>query len=57
MECPTAVRAVASANGRNRIAIIIPCHRIIGENGDLTGYGGGLPRKKWMIDFEKQNSE
>jgi AraC family transcriptional regulator, regulatory protein of adaptative response / methylated-DNA-[protein]-cysteine methyltransferase len=56
MESPTAVRAVASANGHNRIAIIIPCHRIIGQNGDLTSYGGGLARKKWMIDFEKENS-
>jgi AraC family transcriptional regulator of adaptative response/methylated-DNA-[protein]-cysteine methyltransferase len=50
------VRAVASANGCNRIAIIIPCHRVIGEDGSLTGYGGGLARKKWLIDFEKSNS-
>jgi AraC family transcriptional regulator of adaptative response/methylated-DNA-[protein]-cysteine methyltransferase len=50
------VRAVASANGYNRIAIIIPCHRVIGENGSLTGYGGGLARKKWLIDFERENS-
>jgi AraC family transcriptional regulator, regulatory protein of adaptative response / methylated-DNA-[protein]-cysteine methyltransferase len=56
MKCPTAARSVASANGHNRISIIIPCHRIIGENGDLKGYGGGLPRKKWMIDFERGNS-
>lgn len=56
MNNPMAIRAVASANGHNRIAIIIPCHRIIGENGNLTGYGGGLPRKKWMIDFERENS-
>jgi AraC family transcriptional regulator, regulatory protein of adaptative response / methylated-DNA-[protein]-cysteine methyltransferase len=54
MDMPNAVRAVASANGHNRIAIIIPCHRIIGANGDLTGYGGGLPRKRWLIDFENQ---
>jgi len=52
-----AVRAIASANGHNRISIIIPCHRVIGENGNLTGYGGGLPRKKWLIDFEKNYSE
>lgn len=52
-----AIRAVASANGRNRISILIPCHRVIGENGHLTGYGGGLWRKKWLLDFEKKNSE
>jgi AraC family transcriptional regulator of adaptative response/methylated-DNA-[protein]-cysteine methyltransferase len=50
-----AVRAVANANGMNRIAIIVPCHRVIGENGTLTGYGGGLWRKKWLLDFEKKN--
>ena len=49
------VRAVANANGMNRIAIMIPCHRIIGEDGDLKGYGGGVWRKRWLIDFEKQN--
>ena len=53
MGIASAVRAVASANGYNRIAILIPCHRVIGENGDLTGYGGGLARKKWLLDFEK----
>ena len=52
---PKAVRAVASANGHNRIAIIIPCHRVIGKNGQLTGYGGGLERKKWLLEFEKEN--
>jgi len=51
---PDAVRAVANANGRNRISIVIPCHRVIGEDGSLTGYGGGLPRKKWLLDFEKK---
>jgi AraC family transcriptional regulator of adaptative response/methylated-DNA-[protein]-cysteine methyltransferase len=50
-----AVRAVASANGHNRIAIIIPCHRVIGKNGNLTGYAGGLERKKWLLDFEQKN--
>ncbi|MBL4830397.1 MAG: bifunctional transcriptional activator/DNA repair protein Ada [Aliivibrio sp.] len=50
---PKAVRAVASANGFNRISIIIPCHRVIGKNGKLTGYGGGLERKRWLIDHEK----
>ena len=53
---PKAVRAVANANGHNRIAIIIPCHRVIGSDGSLTGYGGGLSRKKWLLDFESQNS-
>jgi len=52
---PNAVRAVASANGHNRISIIIPCHRVIGSDGNLTGYGGGLHRKKWLLDFEKSN--
>lgn len=51
-----AVRAVASANGYNKIAIIIPCHRVIGSNGKLTGYGGGIERKKWLLDFEKKNT-
>jgi AraC family transcriptional regulator, regulatory protein of adaptative response / methylated-DNA-[protein]-cysteine methyltransferase len=49
-----AVRAVAAANGQNKIAIIIPCHRIIGSNGSLTGYAGGLERKKWLLDFENR---
>ena len=51
---PKAIRAVASANGHNRISIIIPCHRVIGSDGSLTGYGGGLHRKKWLLDFEKE---
>jgi len=53
---PKGVRAVANANGHNRISIMIPCHRVIGENGTLTGYGGGLWRKKWLLDFEKKNA-
>jgi AraC family transcriptional regulator of adaptative response/methylated-DNA-[protein]-cysteine methyltransferase len=53
---PKAVRAVAAANGQNRIAIIIPCHRVIGSDGSLTGYGGGLSRKKWLLDHEKSNT-
>ena len=52
---PTAVRAVARANGANRIDIIIPCHRVIGKDGNLTGYGGGLWRKKYLIELEKKN--
>ena len=47
-----AIRAVASANGKNPIAIIIPCHRIIGSDGSLTGYAGGVHRKKWLLEHE-----
>jgi len=54
---PKAVRAVASANGLNRISIIIPCHRVIGKDGKLTGYGGGLERKRWLIEHEKEHSQ
>ncbi len=50
------VRAVANANGQNRISILIPCHRVIGSNGNLTGYGGGLHRKKWLLELESKNS-
>ena len=53
---PDAIRAVANANGMNRIAIIIPCHRVIGANGRMTGYGGGVHRKKWLLDHEKKYS-
>lgn len=49
---PKAVRAVANANGRNPISIVIPCHRVIGSNGTLTGYGGGLWRKKFLLELE-----
>ena len=49
-----AIRAVAGANGENGIAIIIPCHRVIGKNGNLTGYGGGLQKKKWLLDHERK---
>jgi AraC family transcriptional regulator, regulatory protein of adaptative response / methylated-DNA-[protein]-cysteine methyltransferase len=51
---PNAIRAVASANALNKIAIIIPCHRVIGKNGSLTGYAGGLERKKWLLNHEKE---
>ncbi|MBU2760267.1 bifunctional transcriptional activator/DNA repair enzyme AdaA [Acidithiobacillus sulfurivorans] len=51
---PKAVRSVASANGFNRISIIVPCHRVIGKNGKLTGYGGGIERKRWLIEHERQ---
>lgn len=56
MNKPEAVRAVANANGMNRISILIPCHRVIGVDGNLTGYGGGLWRKKWLLDMEKSHS-
>ncbi len=50
---PKAVRAVGGANGKNPISIVAPCHRIIGSNGTLTGYGGGLWRKEWLLAHEK----
>lgn len=50
---PTAVRAVAAANGDNKVSIVVPCHRVIGSNGKLTGYGGGLPRKEWLLELEQ----
>lgn len=50
---PTAARAVGLANGKNPISIIVPCHRVVGSTGDLTGYGGGLPRKRYLLDFEQ----
>jgi AraC family transcriptional regulator of adaptative response/methylated-DNA-[protein]-cysteine methyltransferase len=53
---PLAVRAVAAANGANRVAIVIPCHRIIGKNGTMTGYGGGIARKKWLIEHEARHA-
>lgn len=49
---PKAVRAVAGANGRNYLAIVIPCHRVIRSDGSLSGYGGGVWRKRWLIDHE-----
>ncbi|MEN9443440.1 MAG: Methylated-DNA--protein-cysteine methyltransferase, inducible [Bacteroidota bacterium] len=54
---PLAIRAVASANGANAIAIIIPCHRIIGHNGDLVGYAGGLPAKKKLLTLENPQAQ
>ena len=47
-----AIRAVGTTNGKNKIGVIVPCHRVIGSNGDLTGYAGGLWRKKWLLDHE-----
>lgn len=49
---PKVIRAAASANGKNPISIIIPCHRVIGSDGSLTGYAGGLYRKKWLLEHE-----
>ena len=49
---PSAVRAVGAANGANPVAVIVPCHRVIGSNGTLTGYGGGLDRKQWLLAHE-----
>jgi len=53
----TYTRAVASANGKNPISIFIPCHRVIGSDGSLTGYAGGLDRKKHLLDLESKNSQ
>jgi methylated-DNA-[protein]-cysteine S-methyltransferase len=53
---PTAVRAVGHANGRNPVSIIVPCHRVVGGNGSLTGYGGGLENKARLLDLERRVS-
>lgn len=52
-----AIRAVASANGKNPLWIVVPCHRIIGSDGSLTGYAGGIWRKKWLLDHENPNKQ
>lgn len=54
---PKAVRAVGAANGRNPLPIIIPCHRVIGASGDLTGFGGGIPTKKALLRLELEHSQ
>lgn len=51
--CPRSVRAVGSANGANPISVVVPCHRVIGADGSLAGYGGGLERKRWLLDHER----
>ena len=51
---PKAVRAVGAANGRNPLAIVVPCHRVIGQNGSMTGYAGGLSRKIWLLNHENR---
>ncbi len=53
---PSAVRAVGAANGRNPISIVVPCHRVVGANGSLTGYGGGLPAKQWLLAHEASHA-
>lgn len=52
---PAAVRAVGAANGANPIAVVVPCHRVIGSNGSLTGYAGGVDRKRWLLEHERGN--
>lgn len=54
---PKVIRAAASANGKNPISIVIPCHRIIGSDGSLTGYAGGLHRKKWLLELESPSPQ
>lgn len=51
---PKAIRAVAAANGKNKIAIVVPCHRVIGSDGSLTGYAGGLDRKRFLLNLERK---
>lgn len=53
---PNAMRAVGAANGANPIAIIVPCHRVIGHDGQLVGFGGGLPAKRWLLDHERHHA-
>jgi methylated-DNA-[protein]-cysteine S-methyltransferase len=52
LNVPKAVRAVGRANGANPISVVVPCHRVIGANGSLTGYGGGVDRKRWLLEHE-----
>jgi methylated-DNA-[protein]-cysteine S-methyltransferase len=52
MNNPLAIRAIAAANGKNHLWVVVPCHRVIGSNGSLTGYAGGLWRKQWLLDHE-----
>lgn len=52
LHAPGSARAVGLANGQNPLSIVVPCHRVIGANGSLTGYGGGLPAKRWLLDHE-----
>ena len=54
---PKAIRAIASANGKNNLAIVVPCHRVIGSSGKLVGYAGGLHRKQWLLEHEQKISQ
>jgi methylated-DNA-[protein]-cysteine S-methyltransferase len=54
---PGASRAVGAANGNNPLSIVVPCHRVIGADGSLTGYGGGLPRKQWLLSMERGQAQ
>ena len=54
---PTAVRAVGAANGRNPVCLVVPCHRVVGSGGSLTGYAGGLERKSYLLDLERRTSQ
>jgi methylated-DNA-[protein]-cysteine S-methyltransferase len=54
---PTATRAVGAANGRNPVPIVLPCHRVIGADGSLTGFGGGIDSKRWLLDHERARKE
>ncbi len=54
---PRAVRAIGSANGRNPLPIVVPCHRVIGKDGSLTGFGGGLPAKQWLLQHERGSAK
>jgi methylated-DNA-[protein]-cysteine S-methyltransferase len=56
IEQPSAVRAVGMTNGLNPISLVLPCHRVIGANGNLTGYAGGLKRKQWLLEFEAKHA-
>ena len=56
LDMPKAVRAVGHANGSNPISIVLPCHRLIGINGSLTGYGGGIERKRWLLAHERRGA-
>lgn len=57
IDAPTAVRAVGAANGANPVGIVVPCHRVIGTDGNLTGYGGGIERKRWLLRHESAQHE
>lgn len=54
---PKAIRAVAAANGKNPLWVVVPCHRVVGSDGSMTGYAGGIHRKKWLLNHESQNPQ